>query len=351
LNVLAGQALVRTTQPTARGAVALLANTGDSRLSQNIPYTTGGSVFFSPGVNVAFLSLNPGGFILDDTIVANGNMLFTALGPLTITSGSLQSQTGDVVASVPQFLNFGGPDAIQTAGRFLLYSINPFLDFRGGLGGGTLFGRTFAEFPPGTIGEAGSQVIYATGFPVVPPNFETVIPTSFNPVIDPPDIIDITLPGGGGGGPTLGIGLGTQEERSIRTLDFVERISSELERQVAECDREFEMNRANTQAYVTCVGNALETYADALDRRVVDLPQPLRGVSAFIREAARRVRASRTVSEARAAVRTAIREIHKVIALLRADEPTVARIQVRQGNRIEAALQSVENRLAKAVGL
>ncbi|WP_187144262.1 hypothetical protein [Microvirga massiliensis] len=111
------------------------------------------------------------------------------------------------------------------------------------------------------------------------------------------------------------------------------------------------MNRANTQGYVTCVGNALETYADALDRRVVDLPQPLRGVSAFIREAARRVRASRMVSEARAAVGTAIREVLKVIALLRADEPTAARIQVRLGNRIEAALQSVENRLAKAGGL
>jgi hypothetical protein len=289
-------------------------------------------------------------------------MLFTTLGPLTITSGgSLQSQTGDVVASVPQFLNFGSPDAIQAAGRFLVYSVDPSLDVRGGLGGGTIFGRSFAAFPPSVIGEAGSQFIYASEAPPVipplppetaislPPALVTVIPTGFVPINDPPDIIDVTLPGGGGG-PTLGIGLGT-DDRSIGTLDFVERISSALERRVAECEREFEANRSDTQGYVACVGDALEQYAGELDRRVVDLPQPLRGVSAVIREAARRVRTARTISEARTAVRSAITEVRKAIALIRADEPALARVQMRQGNRIETALQSVENRLAKAVGL
>ena len=72
--------------------------------------------------------------------------------------------------------------------------------------------------------------------------------------------------------------------------------------------------------------------------------------TAVIREAARAVQTG-TVAQARAVVRNAVAEVRKAIALIRADEPAVARLQVRQGNAIASALQSVETRLARAVGL
>jgi len=43
--------------------------------------------------------------------------------------------------------------------------------------------------------------------------------------------------------------------------------------------------------------------------------------------------------------------VKKAISLVRADDPAVARIQVRQGNAIYTALQVADNRLSRAVGL
>ena len=71
----------------------------------------------------------------------------------------------------------------------------------------------------------------------------------------------------------------------------------------------------------------------------------------MIREAARKVRVARSFEEARSAVRTAVAEVRKAIALIRADDPSVASAQVQQGDRIANALGSVETRLARAVGL
>ncbi len=81
------------------------------------------------------------------------------------------------------------------------------------------------------------------------------------------------------------------------------------------------------------------------------LPPAFRSLPAVIRQAAQQVRAARTVVEARAAVQVAVVAVRKAISLLRADEPAVARIQVRQGNAIASALRTVETRLARAVGL
>ena len=57
-------------------------------------------------------------------------------------------------------------------------------------------------------------------------------------------------------------------------------------------------------------------------------------------------------AQAGAAVQTAVVEIRKAIELLRAeDDPQLASLQVEQGTTITAALQNVEDELARAVGL
>ena len=206
-------------------------------------------------------------------------------------------------------------------------------------------------------------------------NLPTTIPITWNP----PDTIVIEGSGGGsggaaGGGPTLGTGLGTiTRDAALATLSFVEQVSADLQQRIAECESRLDRREIDAKGYSSCVGDALERYAQDLDSRVVELPPPFRGIAATIRQAAQRVRTAHTVQEARAAVRVAVSAVRKAIALLRADdEPAIARIQIqqgaspararaeakevariraRQGAAIASSLEMVEARLTKAVGL
>jgi len=208
----------------------------------------------------------------------------------------------------------------------------------------------------GTFNPSNYSIAYVPGTMIVgvdPTLIDT--PPAGNPTLDlppttvslpnPPDTFDLTGPGGGsgGGGPTLGPG-------TLREPATVERPSNDLEAKVASCDSQFERSK-NASQYKVCVGDALEQFADALEAKGVDLPGPLRGIPAVIRQAARQVRAARTIQEARAAVGSAVAEVRKAIALLRADDPSIGRLQIQQANRIAAALGSVESRLSRATGL
>ena len=211
----------------------------------------------------------------------------------------------------------------------------------------------------GTFNPSNYSITYVPGTMIVgtdPTLIDT--PPAGNPTLDlppttvslpnPPDTFDLGGPGGGsggsgGGGPTLGPG-------TLREPATVERSSNDLEAKVASCDSQFERSK-NASQYKVCVGDALEQFADALEAKGVDLPGPLRGIPAVIRQAARQVRAARTIQEARAAVGSAVAEVRKAIALLRADDPSIGRLQIQQANRIASALGSVESRLSRATGL
>ena len=183
-----------------------------------------------------------------------------------------------------------------------------------------------------------------------------------NPVINLP-VTTVTLPtypdtlptfpgGSSGGGPTIGVPpFNTPSGSATVTLRAVEKASTDLEQAAAGCEGGGQDRRKNLREYTGCLSNALDSFAKAIDGPNLDLPRPLRGVSAVIREAARKVRVARSFEEARSAVRTAVAEVRKAIALIRADDPAVASAQVQQGDRIANALGSVETRLARAVGL
>ena len=153
------------------------------------------------------------------------------------------------------------------------------------------------------------------------------------------------------------------------TLSFLESIADNLEEVVEACRR----SNPAVEAYLACLGTALDDYAAQVDRISLDLPEPLRGVSAIIQQASREIDAAQeravrrlataetdaeraeigreAAAEARAAIGTATVEIRKAIALIRADEPQLANLQVDQGNAITAALDSVGANLERAVGL
>ncbi|VUD75005.1 beta strand repeat-containing protein [Methylobacterium symbioticum] len=194
-----------------------------------------------------------------------------------------------------------------------------------------------------------SQIANAT----VTPNVTTFLPNFTTAALALPDAVDLLTIGGGG--PTIGPAQGSQDAggSSTRTgaqntLAAVQRAANSLEGKLAACDR---TNNAGLRGTTTCYSNALDGFADTLEIQVQQLPPAFRSLPAVIRQAARQVRTATTVAEARAAVRVAVVAVRKAISLLRADEPAVARLQVRQGNAIASALRTVDNRLSRAVGL
>ncbi|MGA2043095.1 MAG: hypothetical protein ABSG83_06950 [Roseiarcus sp.] len=100
-----------------------------------------------------------------------------------------------------------------------------------------------------------------------------------------------------------------------------------------------------------CVADALEAYANALRRLAPRLAPPLRRLPDIVARAAARVRAARTDREAIGAVADAIGQVHKVIALLRADDPITLKSETRSGAQVAAILEAADVRLEKATGL
>jgi hypothetical protein len=74
-------------------------------------------------------------------------------------------------------------------------------------------------------------------------------------------------------------------------------------------------------------------------------------LSNVLSHAARQVRHARTKTEAVAAVKTAIAEVHKTIALLKADDPIVLSAETRAAGFVAETLNVAASKLEKAVGL
>jgi hypothetical protein len=98
-----------------------------------------------------------------------------------------------------------------------------------------------------------------------------------------------------------------------------------------------------------CIADALDSYAEAL--RELPLPPDLRGLPAIVSRAAHRVRAARTKAEATTAIKIAIAEVHKTIALLKADDAGALKAETRDGLFVAETLMVADNRLERAVGL
>ncbi|MCB4805494.1 filamentous hemagglutinin family protein [Methylobacterium brachiatum] len=186
----------------------------------------------------------------------------------------------------------------------------------------------------------------------VTPNVTTIVSGSTTPTSTPKDSID--LGGGSSSKPVAaapaasGGGGSATRATALSTLTNVVSASRVLESKFGGCNNSGSVGLGGA---TNCFGNALDAFADELDLQAQQLPPAFRGLPAVIRQAARQVRAARTVTEARAAVQVALVAVKKAISLVRADDPAVARIQVRQGNAIYTALQVADNRLSRAVGL
>jgi len=193
------------------------------------------------------------------------------------------------------------------------------------------------------------------------------------PPVELPNPRDTIVDGGGVAGLAIGgrtIGARAREiAAATDTLAVLTRISNQLETQLDSC----EQTGVGVSASLACVRDALGAFAGELEPLALDLPEPLRGVSAIIQQAAREIETTRAtatrrlqaatsdeeiraiereaIDEARASVQTAVVEIRKAIELIRADEPQVASLYAEQGDAIAVAVQGVEARLTRVVGL
>ncbi|HRO10391.1 filamentous hemagglutinin N-terminal domain-containing protein [Amaricoccus sp.] len=195
---------------------------------------------------------------------------------------------------------------------------------------------------------------------------------------NPSDVIEVagteSFATGTEGGPMLGPDRGTgttlARETAADTLSFLESLATRLEARVSACNPV----PPSSDIFLACVRDALAEYASQIDGRILDLPEPLRQVSAVIRESASRIEGVRAdaarrlalattdaeraaiereaVARAGAVMQSAVVEIRQAIQLIRAeDDPQLASLQSRQGVAITAALQNVEDELTRAVGL
>jgi hypothetical protein len=131
--------------------------------------------------------------------------------------------------------------------------------------------------------------------------------------------------------------------------------------QLASDDVEAEVKAASDRAQAaialcgietpSCVADALEAYADVIEKLAPQLPPRLQTLPAIIRKAAQNIRVAKTPAAAARAVKLAIAEVHKTIALLRADDAAARQSGTRDGALIVQTLQVASNKLEKAVGL
>jgi hypothetical protein len=147
--------------------------------------------------------------------------------------------------------------------------------------------------------------------------------------------------GGGGGGGGGGAHTNPNPVDPGPTDSTVESLSQETEKAIEECD-------VHTSR---CIADILDNYATGLRALTPRLPPEFRTLPRIVESAATKVRTARTRKEAVRAVADAIAQVHKSIALLRADDPTTLKAETREGSFVVETLQAADDKLEKAVGL
>ena len=168
--------------------------------------------------------------------------------------------------------------------------------------------------------------------------------------------------GGGGGGASTGSGTGGGFNPAIdapsgacgielrlpnpatdaSALDGLKEITRQTQTYLEQCG-------CATQA---CVADALDKYADALQKIAPRLPRPLRALPAIIHQAAQKARVAPTVHAAikvlHATVVVVQKIVRKTIELMRAGDPDGASAATRGGDLVASTLNTAATVLERA---
>jgi filamentous hemagglutinin family protein len=214
----------------------------------------------------------------------------------------------------------------------------------------TVYGITGPTYP--------SPALFVSGGPTNP------VPSG---TLADPTVLQAALSGGGSvsfdsGGwsedlaPGVGAGVAACGADSVMPntdafadpLDALKALSNATENYIRECHNGAQARPGATQ---TNVADALDRYADALRKLTPRLPAELSNLPNVVENAARRVRVAPTKAAAVRILKEAIREVHKEISLIRADDPIVLRRDARIGDDVTGTLASATLSLERASGI
>lgn len=139
-------------------------------------------------------------------------------------------------------------------------------------------------------------------------------------------------------------------ERLVREFSETARLALGRCRAVAWPANEAPLGEAEAKR-LRCVGDVLAVYAEKLEDAAPILPGKMRSIPVVLKATAKKVRAAKTRAEAASAIATATAEVHKAIALLKADDPVVRSIATREAGQISQTLDLAGDKLEKAAGL
>lgn len=332
----------------------------------------------------------------------------TSAGGTGLTTADFQDTRGFIALAQPLGWSFTNPVwAPGAPGRYpSLYATTPILyalpddvvGVQGQMGPGTLTGRVFGgpglyAFAPAGDAIDTSGIFQSVGFPSGGPGSYPVTARSaltslggtlYTVVGESATLTVLPSPDGGDGITILPSPLPTSlpnPEDTISGLDgpLVEdakAVLGELERVAQSLGLVIEICRQSEPEVADalgCVSEALARLVATLEAARLELPPALQNVSSVIEEARQEIEAARgraaarlasattaaerdviareAIGEARAALAVATDEIRKSIALIRAEDPELTRVQVEQGNAILASIRAVDTELQRAVGL
>jgi hypothetical protein len=160
---------VKTDATALSSLTSVLAGVVGSLASTDLLFTTPGGVL-TPNAGSSVSIAASGAFSVDQNLTVPNALLLNAAGSLTIASTGSVASSGSNVTLVDgsSFINNAGAAAVSAAnGRWLIYSVDPDLDIRGGLAYN--FKQYAASYGVTAVAQAtGNGVLYSTA-PVITP--------------------------------------------------------------------------------------------------------------------------------------------------------------------------------------
>jgi hypothetical protein len=100
-----------------------------------------------------------------------------------------------------------------------------------------------------------------------------------------------------------------------------------------------------------CIADALDEYADRLEALTTRLGPGYRALPTIVRQAARKIRVARSKTEVAIALKSAITQVGKTIALLRAEDPNAGNIGAVVGRAVDQTLEVAQVKLLRSSDL
>jgi len=148
--------------------------------------------------------------------------------------------------------------------------------------------------------------------------------------------------------------VNSEDAKSVSALNSVLSASQEAEDVLIKNlkhDEALPPEQRTSQRYIACVAGALDRYAEKLRELAPSLPPDLQSLPTIVAQTAKRVRSSTTPQEASAAIKDAVLQVKKTIALIRAEDSYAVKTERREVFSVSQTLTFLDTKFEKATGI